>query len=138
MDISPTAPRVPSPPGADAPADPAAAEKEVKENWEKFFDPDVTLRDKEDVLENGSEMRAVLTAFSGDERGQQVTATVTEVDFTSDKEADVKYSLELSGATVLPDASGVAVNQDDTWKVSAKTLCALVQLSDNASPAPGC
>ncbi|MFP3990325.1 hypothetical protein U9R90_23230 [Streptomyces sp. E11-3] len=115
-----------------------AAEKEVRANWEKFFDPEVKLADKEAVLENGPEMREVLRSFSGDERGQQVTAKVTEVDFTSDKEADVTYSLELSGATVMPDASGTSVNQDDTWKVSVKTLCALVQLSGNASPAPGC
>ncbi|WP_411058592.1 hypothetical protein [Streptomyces sp. E11-3] len=137
-DETTSAPQDPTPTDADAPADPVAAEKEVRANWEKFFDPEVKLADKEAVLENGPEMREVLRSFSGDERGQQVTAKVTEVDFTSDKEADVTYSLELSGATVMPDASGTSVNQDDTWKVSVKTLCALVQLSGNASPAPGC
>ncbi|MGA4847978.1 hypothetical protein ACOBQB_17640 [Streptomyces sp. G5(2025)] len=123
---------------ATAPADPAAAEKEVRENWEKFFDPKVSLKDKEAVLENGAKMRAVLEGFSGDERGKQVAAKVGEVEFTSAKEADVTYALTLKGATALPDASGTAVNQDDTWKVSVKTLCALVKLSGNASPGPGC
>ncbi|WP_411757142.1 hypothetical protein [Streptomyces venezuelae] len=123
---------------ASAPADPAAAEKEVTENWEKFFDPKTSLKEKETVLENGPEMRDVLESFSGDERGRQVAADVTEVGFGSATEADVTYALTLKGATALPDASGTAVNQDDTWKVSVKTLCALVKLSGNESPGPGC
>lgn len=123
---------------ASAPADPAAAEKEVTENWEKFFDPKTPLKEKETVLENGAEMRDVLESFSGDERGEQVAADVTEVGFGSATEADVTYALTLKGATALPDASGTAVNQDDTWKVSVKTLCALVKLSGNESPGPGC
>ncbi|THC45540.1 hypothetical protein E7X58_31395 [Streptomyces sp. A1499] len=124
--------------GAAAPADPAAAKSEVTENWEKFFDPGVPLKEKETVLEDGARMRAVLEGFSGDERGRQVAAEVGEVEFTSADEADVTYALTLKGATALPDASGTAVNQDDTWKVSVKTLCALVKLSGNASPGPGC
>ncbi|WP_202121109.1 hypothetical protein [Streptomyces sp. BA2] len=125
-------------PAEDAPADPAAAEKQVKENFEKFFDPAVSMKDKEAVLENGPKMRAVLKSFSGDERGKQVSADVNKVEFTSATEADVTYALTLKGATALPDASGTSVNQDDTWKVSVKTLCALVKLSGNASPGPGC
>ncbi|MFI7011012.1 hypothetical protein [Streptomyces sp. NPDC050145] len=125
-------------PSATAPADPAAARKEIKENWEKFFDPAVSLKEKEAVLENGQQMRQVLQGFNGDQRGQQVSADVTKVTFTSPTGADVTYSLSLKGATVLPDAKGTSVEQDGTWKVSVKTLCALVQLSENASAAPGC
>lgn len=125
-------------PGGPEPADPAAAEKEVRRNFEKFFDPATSLRDKEAVLENGPRMRAVLQGFSGDERGKQVGAEVGEVDFTSAAEADVTYALTLKGATALPGAGGTAVNQDGTWKVSVKTLCALVKLSGDASPGPGC
>ncbi|MGW0537740.1 hypothetical protein [Streptomyces sp. NPDC003032] len=134
----PSDPSEPARDGATAPADPAAAEKEVRENWEKFFDPEVSLKDKEAVLENGAKMRAVLEGFSGDERGKQVAAEVGDVEFAAADEADVTYALTLKGATALPDASGTAVNEDDTWKVSVKTLCALVKLSGNASPGPGC
>ncbi|MFJ4835707.1 hypothetical protein ACIP79_38235 [Streptomyces sp. NPDC088747] len=125
----------PSPAG---PSDAAAAEQEVTENWEKFFDPAVALKDKQAVLENGEEMAPVLEGFSGDQRGQQVQAEVQKVEFTSPADANVTYSLILEGATALPGASGTAVEQDGTWKVSVSTLCALVQLSGNASPAPGC
>ncbi|WP_041822095.1 hypothetical protein [Streptomyces davaonensis] len=136
---SPSIERTTSAP-ATAPADAAAAEQEVKQNWQKFFDPKTSMEDKQTVLENGEQMAPVLQAFSGDERGGQVGAQVTEVAFTSATEADVTYTLTLNGATALPDAAGTAVEQDGTWKVSAKTLCALVQLSGNgsASPVPGC
>lgn len=125
-------------PANDEPADPAAAEKQVKENFEKFFDPAVPLKEKEAVLENGAKMRGVLESFNGDERGKQVSADVNKVEFSSATEADVTYALTLKGATALPDASGTSVNEDDTWKVSVKTLCALVKLSGNESPGPGC
>ncbi|MCX4991950.1 MULTISPECIES: hypothetical protein [unclassified Streptomyces] len=127
-------------PSATAPSDPAAAEKEIKQNWEKFFDPAVSTKDKQAVLENGDQMAQVLQGFSGDQRGQQVKAKVGKVEFTSPTDANVTYTLTLNGATALPNASGTAVEQDGTWKVSVKTLCALVQLSGDASSsaAPGC
>ncbi|MEU9284719.1 hypothetical protein AB0D57_08280 [Streptomyces sp. NPDC048275] len=121
-----------------APADPAAAEKEVRQNWEKFFDPAVSLKDKQAVLENGARMSEVLQGFSGDERGRQVQSQVQKVQFTSPTDAEVTYALLLKGATALPGAAGTAVEQDGTWKVSVNTLCALVQLSGNESPGPGC
>jgi len=136
---TPTPERTTSAP-ASAPADRAAAEREIRQNWEKFFDPATSMEDKTTVLENGERMAPVLQAFSGDQRGGQVQAKVTEITFTSPTEADVTYTLTLQGATALPDASGTAVEQDGTWKVSAKTLCALVQMSGNgsATAVPGC
>ncbi|MGY0022946.1 hypothetical protein [Streptomyces sp. cg35] len=125
-------------PAPTGPADEAAAKKEITANWKKFFDPDVPVKEKQDVLENGAAMRPVLESFNGDKRGGQVEANVDTVTFTSPTAADVTYSLALKGATVLPGAKGTSVEQGGTWKVSVKTLCALVQLSGNASPGPGC
>ncbi|GAB2885761.1 hypothetical protein GCM10027074_62840 [Streptomyces deserti] len=136
---SPTVQPTTSAPAA-TPPNAAAAEQEIKRNWQKFFDPKTSLRDKQAVLENGERMAPVLRAFSGDERGGQVQAKVTKVEFTSPTEANVTYDLTLKGATALPNASGTAVEQDGDWKVSAKTLCALVQMSGNgpATAVPGC
>ncbi|WP_286257989.1 hypothetical protein [Streptomyces graminofaciens] len=128
----------PASPTASGPDDPAAAEKEIKENWKTFFDPATSTEEKLAVLENGAAMGPVLKAFGGDERGGQVEAEVQKVEFTSAKDATVTYTLLLEGATALPDAQGAAVEQDGTWKVSVKTLCGLVHLSGNASTAPGC
>ncbi|MER5223731.1 hypothetical protein [Streptomyces flaveus] len=141
-DVAPPSPTVEEPTRAEetptAPEDTAAAEREIKENWVKFFDPATPLKDKQAYLENGDRMAPVLQAFSGDERGGQVQAEVNKVEFTSATEANVTYTLTLKGATVMPDATGTAVEQDDVWKVSVKTLCGLVGLSGNASPLPGC
>ncbi|CAL9648127.1 hypothetical protein SUDANB1_06518 [Streptomyces sp. enrichment culture] len=134
---TPTAERTTSAP-ASAPADRAAAEAEVRQNWEKFFDPNTSTEEKQAILENGDRMGPVLQAFSGDERGGQVQAKVTKVEFTSATEADVTYTLTLKGATALPNASGTAVEEEGTWKVSVKALCSLVQMSGNGSPVPGC
>ena len=136
----PTTPdRTTSAPGT-APANRPAAEQEIRQNWEKFFSPDTSLNEKKALLENGETMGPVLDAFSGDERVGQVQAQVNDVTFTSATRADVSFSLTLQGATALPDASGTAVEQDGTWKVSVKSLCALVQLSgDGSTPdIPGC
>ena len=122
---------------ATAPADPAAATARIKTNWKKFFDPATSTKDKQAVLENGDKMGPVLKAFSGDKRGGQVQADVQKVEFTSPTRATVTYSLTLNGATALPKASGTAVEQGGTWKVSVNTLCALVALSGDASPSPG-
>ncbi|MFE2265974.1 hypothetical protein [Streptomyces griseosporeus] len=124
------------------PADPSAAKKQIAENWEKFFDPKTSLEDKQALLENGDRMAPVLRAFGGDRRGGQVRARVERTEFTSATQATVTYTLLLNGATALPNASGTSVEQDGTWKVSVRTLCALVQLSGNASASqsslPGC
>ncbi|MFF5160459.1 hypothetical protein ACFY3N_30255 [Streptomyces sp. NPDC000348] len=136
---TPSAGRTTSAPGS-APADQAAAEQEIRQNWEKFFDPQTPLDEKKKLLQNGELLGPVLEAFSGDERVGQVQAKVTDVTFTSPTEADVTFVVTLKGATALPDASGVAVEDDGTWKVSVKSLCALVQLSGDGSPPdiPGC
>lgn len=125
---------------ATAPADPAAATREIQQNWKKFFDPATSTREKQAVLENGDRMGPVMQAFGGDQRGGQVQARVTKVEFTSPTTANVTYDLTLKGATALPGASGTAVEQNGTWKVSVNTLCALVGMSGNASASalPGC
>lgn len=125
---------------ASAPADREAAEREIRQNWEKFFDPQTSLDEKKKLLQNGELLGPVLEALSGDERVGQVQAKVTDVTFASPTEADVKFAVTLKGTTALPDASGVAVEDDGTWKVSVKSLCALVQLSgDGSTPdIPGC
>ncbi|MEN8653120.1 hypothetical protein ABCR94_21625 [Streptomyces sp. 21So2-11] len=126
-----------APPEKDAPADPAAAEAEIGKNWATFFDPKASTDDKVKVLQNGDSMRMLISAFGNDPNAAKSSAKVTDVKFTSATEADVTYDLLVGGKPALPDSKGTSVHQDEVWKVSVKTLCALVQLSGNAS-APGC
>ncbi|MFI8964158.1 hypothetical protein ACIGO8_18815 [Streptomyces sp. NPDC053493] len=124
-------------PGADEPADPAAAKAEIARNWAAFFDPKTPVAERVKLLENGEKMAPVLGAFAGDKNAAQTAAKVKAVEFTSAAGANVTYDLLVGGNPALPDAKGTSVLQNGTWKVSVQTLCGLVQLS-GASRVPGC
>ncbi|MET9379021.1 hypothetical protein ABZX98_33625 [Streptomyces sp. NPDC002992] len=126
----------PTEPAGDQPSDPAAAKAEITKNWTAFFDPKTPVAEKEKLLENGEEMRPVLGAFAGDKNAAMSSAKVKGIAFTSPNDADVTWDLLVGGSPALPDSKGTAVLQDDTWKVSVKTLCGLVQLS--GANVPGC
>ncbi|MET9323829.1 hypothetical protein ABZX75_27155 [Streptomyces sp. NPDC003038] len=119
------------------PADPAAAKAQVEKNWTTFFDPEASTDQKAGVLENGDTLKPLLTAFAADPNAAKSSAKVTGVDFTSSQEAQVTYDLLVGGTPALPGSKGTAVLQDGVWKVSVKTLCALVKISGNTS-VPGC
>nr|WP_229898157.1 hypothetical protein [Streptomyces finlayi] len=141
------APTAPAAPGVDpqpsdsasasGPADTTSAKRQVEANWKAFFDPTVPTAEKTRYLENGETLKPLLLAFTGDKRGGQTSTKVTDVRFNSAAKATVTYDLLLNGAPVLPGSKGTSVLQDGTWKVSVKSLCALVKLSGNAA-APGC
>lgn len=122
---------------ANGPADPVAATALVKKNWELFFDPKTPVADKEKYLQNGTVLAPLLQGFAADPRVAQVSSTVSNVAFTSPTTATVTYALSLQGTVVEPNATGQAVLQDGTWKVSDSTLCGLVALTGNTK-LPGC
>ncbi|MCG6495834.1 hypothetical protein [Kitasatospora sp. A2-31] len=126
--------------GATAPADVAAAKSQVTANWEKFFDPNTSIPDKAALLQNGEELLPVLQGFSQDPRVGQVKARVTDVSFNSATEATVTYELSLQGTVVEPSATGQAVLENGTWKVSRASLCGLLTQAGGATgtPIPGC
>ncbi|MEV7771011.1 hypothetical protein [Kitasatospora sp. NPDC086791] len=123
-----------------APADQAAATTAITTNWEKFFDPNTPIPDKAALLQGGDELLPALQGFSQDPRVGQVQAKVTDVAFADASHATVTYSLSLQGTVVEPNASGQAVLENGTWKVSRSTLCGLLTQAGGASgtPIPGC
>ncbi|MFJ5140401.1 hypothetical protein [Streptomyces sp. NPDC088707] len=124
------------PAGADEPDDPAAAKAEITRNWTAFFAPGTPAAERVKLLENGEQMREVLGAFGGDKNAAMTSAKVTGVEFTSATEANVTYDLLVGGTPALTGSQGTSVLQNDTWKVTVKTLCGLVQLS--GVTVPGC
>lgn len=129
---------------ATAPADSAAATTQITENWQKFFSPSTQIAGKTALLQNGDQLQPLLQGFASDPRVSQVSAQVTSVQFTSPTSATVTYNLSLQGQTVQPNATGQAVLENGTWKVSRATLCGLLTLAASASPGgsagplPGC
>ncbi|MFF7991460.1 hypothetical protein ACFZDG_16910 [Kitasatospora xanthocidica] len=127
-------------PTGTAPADPVAAKAEITANWEKFFSPDTPIPDKAKLLQGGDVLLPVLQGFSQDPRVGQVQAKVSDIAFTDAADATVTYALSLQGTVVEPSASGQAVLESGTWKVSRSTLCGLLTQAGGASgtPIPGC
>ncbi|GAA1251904.1 hypothetical protein GCM10009665_48250 [Kitasatospora nipponensis] len=118
----------------------AAATTQVTQNWQNFFSPATPIDAKTALLQHGAQLQPLLQAFAADPRISQISAQVTNVQFTSDTTAIVTYDLSLQGQVVQPAAAGQAVLEDGTWKVSQATLCGLVAQSGNtaASAVPGC
>ncbi|MFG2775480.1 hypothetical protein [Streptomyces sp. NPDC048350] len=121
---------------AAEPADPAAARAEITKNWTAFFDPKTPVAERAELLENGEQMRPALEALLGNEAAAAATAKVKAIEFTSPNDANVTYDLLVSGSPAVADSKGTSVFQEDTWKVSTKTLCGLAQLS--GATVPGC
>lgn len=114
-----------------APADPAAAQADVEENYKIFFE----TGDPE-LLEDGEQLTEAIARLGG--MAASKSATVTAVTFTGSDSADVTYDLIVDGAPALPGATGTAVLVDDTWKVSKDTFCTLSTLASGGAPAAGC
>ncbi|WP_051966367.1 hypothetical protein [Kitasatospora mediocidica] len=123
-----------------APADVAAATAQVTQNWQSFFSPSTPITAKAALLQNGAQLQPLLEAFAADPRISQISAQVTNVQFSDASTAIVTYNLSLQGQVVQPNAAGQAVLENGTWKVSQSTLCALVAQSGNtaAGAVPGC
>ncbi|WP_426363151.1 hypothetical protein [Streptomyces sp. E-08] len=124
------------PPASAAPADPVAAKAEITRNWTAFFDPKTPVAEKVRLLENGEQLRPVLGAFAADKNAAMTSAKVTGIEFTSATGANVTYDLLVGGTPALTGSQGTSILQNDTWKVSVKTLCGLVELS--GVTVPGC
>lgn len=125
---------------ATAPADPAAAEAQIRTNWAAFFDYNTPAAQSAALLENGDSLAGAI-AFAKHEQAQthiKQAAKVVSVSFTGAVTANVTYQLLNGTQVLLPSASGVAVFSGGSWKVSKASFCTLVQLGANNQTVPGC
>ncbi|MBF6352284.1 hypothetical protein IU448_25225 [Nocardia flavorosea] len=60
------------------------------------------------------------------------------MEIVDDATADVTYTLLLADKPVLPDQSGQAIGEGDTWKVAAMTFCALLAVQGTGEVVPAC
>jgi hypothetical protein len=119
--------------GSGSAADPATATA-VSAAVVKLFDGTAPTAQRLAVLQGGD----VLAQSLGDAINSPVlkltSATVSKVTLVSPNQAQVTYTLSLSGAPILKDTIGTAVKVDGSWKVSAATLCGLLT-AQGAAPA---
>jgi hypothetical protein len=102
------------------------AVSEITANWNTFFNPSTSTAKREQLLQNGTQFSAAISAFSASPLAAAVTSKVNSVSVTSATAATVKYDLSAMGTTVASGASGSAVLQDGIWKVGDSVFCGLL------------
>ena len=123
---------------ATAPSDVTTAQAEVKTSWTAFFDGASAPAERTTLVQGGADLAAALALAAKDPNARKTTARVDGVVFTSPTEATVTYTLLSGGTPVLKGATGTAVLEGGTWKVSKQTFCGLVSLSAPGKAIPGC
>ncbi|MGW5384391.1 hypothetical protein [Nocardia sp. NPDC003963] len=131
-----------SAPAATSSAAPAAAspatEKEITDAFVTFFDGTSPAATRAGLVEKGDAFEPMLAGMAADPRASGTSVTVSAVQLVDDKTADVTYTLLLGGNPVLPDQSGQAIKEGDTWKVAAMTFCSLLAVQGSGEPNPAC
>ena len=110
----------------------AATIAEITTNWNTFFNSSTPNSKRVELLQNGSEFSASISAFASSPLAAAVTSKVDSVTVTSPTAATVKYDLSAMGTTVATGATGSSVLQDGTWKVGDDVFCGLLTEAKSA------
>jgi hypothetical protein len=110
----------------------------ISADWTAFFKGSTPATKKISLLQNGAEFASFLKAQSKTSTGEAVSVKVTKVKLTSKTSATVTYTILLNGSPELPGATGKAVLEHGTWKVSDASFCALLSLQGTASQVKAC
>jgi hypothetical protein len=110
----------------------SSAVAEITTNWNAFFNPSTPNSKRVQLLQNGSQFTAAISAFASSPLAAAVTSKVDSVTLSSATAAKVKYDLSAMGTTVATGASGTSVLQDGTWKVGDEVFCGLLTEAKSA------
>lgn len=115
-----------------------SAASAIRSDWTTFFNAKTSLQKRVQLLQNGSQYKALLQAQSSSPLAKTSGATVKSVTKTGSNTATVHYTITVGGKPVLSNQTGTAVDQSGTWKVSDSSFCSLLALQNGGKPAPGC
>ena len=110
----------------------SSAVAEITTSWNAFFNPSTPNSKRVQLLQNGSQFTAAISAFASSPLAAAVTSKVDSVTLSSATAAKVKYDLSAMGTTVATGASGTSVLQDGTWKVGDEVFCGLLTEAKSA------
>jgi len=111
----------------------SADEKEITTNWEAFFNAKTPVAKRVSLLQDGSTFSTIIKSQAGSGLAAEATAQVTKVTMITSSEAQVTYSILVSGTPELKNQNGTAVLQDGTWKVGVASFCGLLTLENGGS-----
>ena len=110
----------------------SSAASEITTNWNTFFNSSTPNSKRVQLLENGSQFSAAISAFASSPLAAAVTSKVDAVTVTSATKATVKYDLTAMGTAVAKGQTGTSVLQDGTWKVGDDVFCGLLTEAKSA------
>jgi hypothetical protein len=131
---SPSSPAAPA--ASAAPSTPSAATGDAKviaANWAAFFNAKTPVATRVGLLQDGSDFSSIIKSQAGSGLASQATAQVTKVTVITSSEAQVTYSILISGTPELKNQNGTAVYEDGTWKVGVTSFCGLLTLENGGS-----
>jgi hypothetical protein len=129
---SSSAPATTSAPASAAAGGSSSAASEITTNWNTFFNSSTPNSKRVQLLENGSQFSAAISAFASSPLAAAVASKVDAVSVTSATKAKVTYDLSAAGTTVAKGQTGSAVLQDGTWKVGDDVFCGLLSEAKSA------
>lgn len=118
---------------APATAD-AATTQAITQAYTTFFNGSLPPEQRAAVVQQGDAFLPILQAQASSPQSGGTTVTVAGVETTDAANADVTYTLLMGGNPVLPDQTGQAVKEGETWKVASATFCALLAIQGGTSP----
>ena len=133
-----TSDTTPSPLNGTAPADPAAAETQIRAVFAAAFSkpPGSARYYGLGFVENGDQLRGavdrVLARFP--HAGNDITATIGAITFTSPDSAAVEFTPHYTGGAPYGTQTGEAVFAGGRWVVTQETYCGLLRYGGVSCP----
>lgn len=107
------------------------AKTKIITNWEAFFSGKTPAKRKIALVQDGRDFAQVIKHQASGGMAQSATAKVLSVQVAG-KRAVVTYTVYLAGQPALKKQKGEALLENGTWKVGAKSFCALLSLEGTA------
>jgi ABC-type glycerol-3-phosphate transport system substrate-binding protein len=120
-------------PAASASSAASGDAKVIAANWAAFFNAKTPVATRVGLLQDGSDFSSIIKSQAGSGLASQATAQVTKVTVITSSEAQVTYSILISGTPELKNQNGTAVYEDGTWKVGVTSFCGLLTLENGGS-----
>ena len=120
------------PPAGEQPKDPAAAEQQIRDNFDLLWDQEVAFEDKgADLLDDTTGVRdAIDQVFAGSfgEVAKTAVHTMNKVVFTSPTEAWFEYDIASANGN-FTGRFGIAYLIDGHWRFARAVICQDLQLA---------
>ena len=122
-------------PSASAPSSASTSgdTQAITTNWEAFFNAKTPVAKRVSLLQDGSAFSSIIKSQAGSGLASEATAQVSKVTLITSSEAQVTYSILISGTPELKNQNGTAVYEDGTWKVGVASFCGLLTIENGGS-----